>query len=154
MDFNRNKMPIEVIKECAFGSTYFRDIYSGINQKWYRKFWKEFDQLKNIDKKYFCSDDYDISVNKDGVKYGTSLIFRKNKGCINEIDPYAWFQWYFRYWLGSRLEDDERQINRWKKIVSSFRGKLVKMIKELVVNLMIIQFRLKLDRFCCIGVMN
>ena len=26
------------------------------------------------------------------------------------------------------LEDDERQINRWKKIVSRFRGKLVKMI--------------------------
>ena len=26
-------------------------------------------------------------------------------------------------------EDDKRQINRWKKIVSRFRGKLVKMIK-------------------------
>ena len=29
---------------------------------------------------------------------------------------------------GKILEDDERQINRWKKIVSRFRGKLVKMI--------------------------
>ena len=29
-----------------------------------------------------------------------------------------------------RSEDDERQINRWKKIVSRFRGKLVKMIKD------------------------
>ena len=19
---------------------------------------------------------------------------------VNEIDPYGWFQWYFRYWLG------------------------------------------------------
>ena len=27
-----------------------------------------------------------------------------------------------------RLEDDERQINKWKKIVSRFRGKLVKII--------------------------
>ena len=27
-------------------------------------------------------------------------------------------------------KNDERQINRWKKIVSRFRGKLVKMIKE------------------------
>ena len=34
------------------------------------------------------------------------------------------------YWLGRRLEDDESQINRWKKIVSRFRGKLVKMIKD------------------------
>ena len=24
----------------------------------------------------------------------------ENKGWINEIDPYGWFQWYFRYWLG------------------------------------------------------
>ena len=34
------------------------------------------------------------------------------------------------YWLGRRSKDDERQINRWKKIMSRFRGKLVKMIKD------------------------
>ena len=39
--------------------------------------------------------------------------FWENKGWINEIDPSSWFQGYFRYWLGRRLEDDERQINRW-----------------------------------------
>ena len=37
MDFGGNKMPIEVIKEGAFGGTYFRDIYSGDTGKWYRK---------------------------------------------------------------------------------------------------------------------
>ena len=37
MNFGRNKTPIEIIKESAFGETYFRDIYSGINGKWYRK---------------------------------------------------------------------------------------------------------------------
>ena len=35
-----------------------------------------------------------------------------------------------RYWLGRRLKDDKRQINRWKEIVSRFRGKLVKMIRN------------------------
>ena len=64
------------------------------------------------------------------MKWGTSLRFWENKDWINEIDPDDWFQWYFRYWLGRRLEDNERQINRWKKIVSKFRGKLVKMIKD------------------------
>ena len=32
--------------------------------------------------------------------------------------------------VGKRPKDDERQMNRWKKIVSRFRGKLVKMIKD------------------------
>ena len=40
------------------------------------------------------------------------------------------FQAYFRNWLGRRSEDDKRQINRWKKILSRFRGKLVKMIRD------------------------
>ena len=40
------------------------------------------------------------------------------------------FRWYFRYWSGRRSEDNKRQINRWKKFVSRFRGKLVKMIKD------------------------
>ena len=112
MKFDANRTPIEVTKEGEFGATYFRYIYSGINGKWYRKLWKEFDQLKDIDNNYYCSDYYDVSGNKYGVKCGTSLRFWENKGWINEIDPYGWFQWYFRYWLGRRSKDDERQINR------------------------------------------
>ena len=38
------------------------------------------------------SDYYDINVNKYGVKCGTSLRFWENKGWINKIDPYGWFQ--------------------------------------------------------------
>ena len=33
MDFSANKTPVEVIKEGAFGGTYFRDIYSGVTGK-------------------------------------------------------------------------------------------------------------------------
>ena len=46
MDFSPNKKPIEVIKEGAFGGTYFRNIYSSVNKKWYKNSWKESDQLK------------------------------------------------------------------------------------------------------------
>ena len=57
-------------------------------------------------------------MNKYGVKCGASLRFWESKGWINKIDPYGWFQCYFRYWLGRRSKDDKRQI------------KLVKMIKN------------------------
>ena len=50
MKFNPNKTPIEIIKEGAFGGTYFKDIYSGINKKWYGNSWKEFNELKKIEK--------------------------------------------------------------------------------------------------------
>ena len=35
MEFNSNKTPVEVIKEGPFGGTYFRDIYSCVNEKQY-----------------------------------------------------------------------------------------------------------------------
>ena len=111
MNFSPNKTPIEIIKEGAFDGTYFRDIYSGINEKWYKSSWKEFAHLKNIVAKFYTSDYYNINVNKYGVKYGTSLRFWENKGWTNKIDPYGWFQWCFRYWLGRRSKDDKRQIN-------------------------------------------
>ena len=74
MDFRPNKIPVEIIKEGAFGSTYFRDIYSNVNDKFYKDSWQEFYQLKNIDKKY-SSDFYEVRLNKYGVKCGTSLRF-------------------------------------------------------------------------------
>ena len=115
---------------------------------------KEFDDLKKIKQKFYCSDYFDASVNKYGVKCGISLTFCEDNGLVSSKDSYGSFQWYFRYWLGRKLKDDERQINRWKRIVSRCKGKLVKMIKMLVVNLMIVHSRLKLDTFYCIGVMN
>ena len=82
MYFGANKTPVEIIREGAFGGTYFRDIYSGVSGKWYKRSWKEFNQLKNIDQKFYCSDYYDLSVNKYGVKCETLLIFWENKGEI------------------------------------------------------------------------
>ena len=127
MDFGPNISPVEIIEKGAFAGTYFRDICSGVNDRFCRDSWKEFKELENIEKKY---DFYDVSVNKYGVKCGTSLRFREAKGWINEIDPYGWFQCYFRYWKGRRSKDDQRQIGRWKRTVSRFKGKLIGMINK------------------------
>ena len=86
MSFNPNKTPIEIIKEGSFGGTYFRDIYSNINGKWYRNGWKEFDFLRDIDPKLYLSNYYDTSVNKYKIKCGTSLDFGKiNVGFVSKI---------------------------------------------------------------------
>ena len=92
MDFKPNEKPVEIIKEGAFGGTYFRDIYSKVNNKWYKNSWKEFKELENIDQKYYSSNYYDLSLNKYKVKCGTSLRFWENKAWINKQDPYGWFQ--------------------------------------------------------------
>ena len=61
MDFGTNKTPIEVITEGAFGGTYFRDIYSSVNGKWYQESRKELSSLKNIEQRYYCSNYYELN---------------------------------------------------------------------------------------------
>ena len=64
MEFNPNKTPVAVIKEGEFG------VYSSVNGNWYKESWKEFNQLKNTDQKFYCSDYYDVSVNRyDDAEY-------------------------------------------------------------------------------------
>ena len=126
MEFHPNIIPVDAIEKGAFGETYFRDIYSGVNNKFKKSNWNEFEELEGIDKKYYASDFYDVGLSYYGVEFGTSLRFWKSKGWINEIDPYGWFQWYFRCWKGRRSEDDKRQINRWKKIFIRFDSKKIK----------------------------
>ena len=52
MKFNPNKTPFEVIKRGTFGGTYFRDDYSDVDGKWYKRSWKDFGQLKILIKKF------------------------------------------------------------------------------------------------------
>ena len=103
---------------------------SGVSGKRYRKLWKEFDELKGIDQRYYYSNYFDVRVNRYSVKCGTTLRFWENNEWINYIDPYGWFHWHFRYWLSTVSSEYERQSNRWKGIVSRFNGKLVRMIKD------------------------
>ena len=79
MDFSGNETSMEIIREVAFRGTYFSDIYSSVTGKWYEKSLKEFDQFENIDQKFYCSDYYNVSANKYGVKCGTLL---RSKECM------------------------------------------------------------------------
>ena len=50
MEFHPNISLADAIKKGAFGEIFFRDIYSNITGKFYKNTWKEFEELKGIDK--------------------------------------------------------------------------------------------------------
>ena len=56
----------------------------------------------------------DCSLNHFGVKAGKPLSYWQGKGWIHPDDPRGWFQWYCRYFSGRQMEDDARQIARWR----------------------------------------
>ena len=133
-EFTPNMTPKQVLQSGAFGGTYFRKIRSSVTGKTYDDAWKEFpknwfeglDIKKMITRKW---EDYSIGVNKYKVKVGTTLEFWEEKGWIVEQDPFGWFQWYCRFYLGRRSSDDERQIGRYNAM-RRFKGPLMKAIRD------------------------
>mmetsp|Transcript_17308 Transcript_17308/g.53779 ORF Transcript_17308/g.53779 Transcript_17308/m.53779 type:complete len:167 (+) Transcript_17308:576-1076(+) len=102
----------------SFGGTYFRPIVSAVTGESYRNIHREFpaDWFAGLDEvRQVVSASYDPSVNRYGVKCGGSLGMWESSGWISPIDPYGWFHWYCRFYLGRRSTDDERQIDRWLK---------------------------------------
>ena len=138
-EFKPNLTPKQVLRMGSFGGTYFRNIKSDVTGKNHsgKTAIKEYpdDWFKgiNIDKK-ITSSKYDKNVNTYKVKCGSSLEDWESKDWIKKQDPYGWFQWYCRFYMGRRTNDDKRQIDRWLKITGPkgrFRTNLMnKIIKS------------------------
>merc|ERR1712129_340705 len=116
-EFRPNMTPKEVLQAGSFGGTYFRPIKSSVTGLKYDKMWDELPQnwLEGLNiKRLVSSTNYDAKVNTYKAKCGGSLEMWETSGWIDKIDPYGWFMWYCRYYLGRRSRDDDRQIGRWK----------------------------------------
>jgi len=124
-DFKPNLTPKEVFEMGSFGGTYFRPIYSSIIKSKLKDQHLEFKKwFTKLDvSKYVTNNTCNVSVNKYNVKAGSSLDEWEKSGWITKHDPYGWFQWYCRFYMGRRCEDDKRQINRWIKYASEKSGR-------------------------------
>jgi hypothetical protein len=137
-EFKPNLSPEQILKMGSFGGTYFRPIYSSVTKKNYKSedVIKEFPKswFKGIDiEKMVTSSKYDKKVNKYKVKCGSDLEDWEKSGWMDKQDPYGWFQWYCRFYMGRRTDDDTRQIKRWLALTGPkgrFKNRLVNMIKK------------------------
>lgn len=136
-DFRPNLSPREIFKAGAFGGTYYRDIYSHITKKNYHNVHHKYPKswFSGIPNDWLTRpwNEYDKTINKYGVKVGTTLEFWEHKHWITKYNPYGWVDWYLGFFLGKRGPDDERQIDRWLKTAgpnSRFRIWLCNQIKK------------------------
>ncbi len=101
--FRPQLTPKEMLELGVFGGVYMRDCIKEFPNDWFVK--ARF-QTEGIYKR-------NPKLNFFGVNASQPLSVWRQKGWIHEQDPRGWFQWYCRYYMGRRSEDDERQIKRW-----------------------------------------
>lgn len=104
VDFKPQLTPAEMLSLGVFGGLYFSDRPVEFPSEWFSTAQLSPDKKPHKELNYF------------GVHASQSLEVWQEKGWIHADDPRGWFQWYCRYYLGRRHDDDERQIKRWKAI--------------------------------------
>lgn len=120
-DFQPNKAPSEILREGCFGGSYYRPLYSSVLGITIADDWRELpaDWITGINvETQLISSELNPEINKYGVNCGQSIEEWEANGWINhEYDVRGWFQWYTRFFMGRRCDDDERQVGRWKRCV-------------------------------------
>jgi hypothetical protein len=102
-DFRPDLTPKEMLALGVFGGKYMTDCRKEFPRSWFAG-------------ARLATKRRDIALNFFGVDASQPLSVWKTKGWIHRDDPRGWFQWYCRYYLGRRHDDDRRQIGRWKAV--------------------------------------
>ncbi|CAN5125138.1 hypothetical protein BH11PAT3_BH11PAT3_1630 [soil metagenome] len=102
LEFRPDLTPKEMLELGVFGGVYFSDKPSDLPKTWFKKAKLSPDEKRHKELNYFK------------VNASQPLSEWQKKGWIHPQDQCGWFQWYARYYLGRRSNDDKRQIKRWK----------------------------------------
>lgn len=102
-EFKPELTPKQMLELGVFGGKYMTDCKKEFPKDWWTK-------------AKLNSEFHDPKLNFFGVNASQPLSVWRKKGWIYHEDPRGWFQWYCRYYIGRRCDDDERQIKRWKAI--------------------------------------
>lgn len=102
-DFRPELTPKQMLQLGVFGGKYMTDCSGEFPPSWFAR-------------AKLCPDRHDPTLNFFGVNASQPLSVWRKKGWISAEDPRGWFQWYCRYYLGRRCDDDQRQIRRWRAV--------------------------------------
>ncbi len=101
-EFKPQLTPKQMLKLGVFGGKYMTDCTKEFPKDW-------FDSAKLSPQKH------DATLNYFKIDASQPLSVWRAKGWIYKEDPRGWFQWYCRYYMGRRIEvEDKRQIKRWR----------------------------------------
>jgi hypothetical protein len=103
-EFKPELTPKEMLELGVFCGKYMRDCTGEFPKSWFKK------------AKFAVGEKQDCNLNHFKVLASKPLKYWKDKDWIHPQDPRGWFQWYSRYFMGRRSDDDKRQIKRWKAI--------------------------------------
>ena len=115
-EFKPQLTPQQMLAMGVFGGKYMTDCANEFPVMW-------FDSAK------LSPERHKPDLNFFQIKASKPLSYWQQKGWIHPDDPRGWFQWYCRYYIGRRHEDDARQIRRWKAMtrhISQLRKNCIK----------------------------
>lgn len=105
-EFKPELIPKQMLSLGVFGGRYLRDCKKEFPADWFKRAKFHPQGVPGHSPK----------LNFFGIDASQPLSVWRKKGWIHKDDPRGWFQWYCRYYLGRRHQDDQRQIKRWKAI--------------------------------------
>ena len=99
--FTPDLTPPQMLELGVFGGKYMTDCRDEFPKRWFAN-------------AKLAHEHRDRKLNFFKVNASQPLSVWRKKGWIYHEDPRGWFQWYCRYYMGRRCDDDGRQIGRWR----------------------------------------